>query len=180
MPMPIQNAEEFDKVVNVSWYTPDRPAHEMTFPTVFPFSQMYPLCCIDIRNFLNQFYFFSAQEDNVPSPLSQKIDSQLLTSLDDLLTTKVCASLVSKLSSQYLGQIVQILINLSHFTTACHELENPACQCTFVLVLYYPEWQYFQHHRPSNLSESHDLNSAYIRKPQKTAFSNSSTAKSRT
>ncbi|EXJ62821.1 hypothetical protein A1O7_03261 [Cladophialophora yegresii CBS 114405] len=124
MPMPIQNAEEFEKVVNVSWYTPDRPAHEMTFPTVFPFSQMYPLCCIDIRNFLNQFYFFSAQEDNAPSPLSQKIDSQLLTSLDDLLTTKVCASLVSKLSSQYLGQIVQILINLSHFTTACHELET--------------------------------------------------------
>jgi len=38
--------------------------------------------------------------------------------------TKVCASLVSKLSSQYLGQIVQILINLSHFTTACHELET--------------------------------------------------------
>lgn len=124
MPMPIQNAEEFEKVVNVSWYTPDRPAQEMTFPTVFPFSQMYPLCCIDIRNFLNQFYFFSAQEDNAPSPLSQKIDSQLLTSLDDLLTTKVCASLVSRLSSQYLGQIVQILINLSHFTTACHELET--------------------------------------------------------
>ncbi|KIW75842.1 hypothetical protein Z517_10587 [Fonsecaea pedrosoi CBS 271.37] len=124
MPMPIQNAEEFEKVVNVSWYTPDRPVHEMTFPTVFPFSQMYPLCCIDIRNFLNQFYFFSAQEDNAPSPLTSKIDSQLLTSLDDLLTTKVCASLVSKLSSQYLGQIVQILINLSHFTTACHELET--------------------------------------------------------
>lgn len=123
MPMPIQNAEEFEKVVNVSWYTPDRPVQEMTFPTVFPFSQMYPLCCIDIRNFLNQFYFFSAQDD-APSPLSSKIDSQLLTSLDDLLTTKVCASLVAKLSSQYLGQIVQILINLSHFTTACHELEG--------------------------------------------------------
>lgn len=123
MPMPIQNAEEFAKVVNVSWYTPDRPVQEMTFPTVFPFSQMYPLCCIDIRNFLNQFYFFSAQDD-APSPLSSKIDSQLLTSLDDLLTTKVCASLVSKLSSQYLGQIVQILINLSHFTTACRELET--------------------------------------------------------
>jgi exocyst complex component 6 len=29
------------------------------FPCVLPFSQMYPLCCIDIRNFLNQFYFFS-------------------------------------------------------------------------------------------------------------------------
>lgn len=86
-------------------------------------SEMYPLCCIDIRNFLNQFYFFSAQ-DEAPSPLSTRIDAQLLTSLDDLLCTKVCASLVSKLSSQYLGQIVQILINLSHFTTACHELET--------------------------------------------------------
>lgn len=29
------------------------------FPCVLPFSQMYPLCCIDVRNFLNQFYFFS-------------------------------------------------------------------------------------------------------------------------
>lgn len=123
MPMPIQNAEEFEKVVNVSWYTPDRPIQEMSFPTVFPFSQMYPLCCIDIRNFLNQFYFFSSTDD-APGPLAAKIDSQLLTSLDDLLTTKVCASLISKLSSQYLGQIVQILINLSHFTTACRELES--------------------------------------------------------
>ncbi|RVX69523.1 hypothetical protein B0A52_06587 [Exophiala mesophila] len=123
MPMPIQNAEEFEKVVNVSWYTPDRPIQEMTFPTVFPFSQMYPLCCIDIRNFLNQFYFFSSTDD-APGPLASKIDSQLLSSLDDLLTTKVCASLISRLSSQYLGQIVQILINLSHFTTACRELET--------------------------------------------------------
>lgn len=28
-------------------------------PCVLPFSQMYPLCCIDIRNFLNQIYLFS-------------------------------------------------------------------------------------------------------------------------
>jgi hypothetical protein len=30
-----------------------------SFPCVLPFSQMYPLCCIDIRNFLNQIYLFS-------------------------------------------------------------------------------------------------------------------------
>jgi exocyst complex component 6 len=124
MPMPIQNAEEYEKVVNVSWYTPDRPVDQMTFPTVFPFSQMYPLCCIDIRNFLNQFYFFSDTDAPSPNPLSTTIDALLRTSLDDLLTTKVCASLVSKLSSQYLGQIVQILINLTHFSTACSELES--------------------------------------------------------
>lgn len=120
MPMPIQSAEEFEKVVNVSFFTPDQPVDKVTFPTAFPFSQMYPLCCIDIRNFLNQFYLFA--DDTFPNPVI--IDSKLLASLDDLLTTKVCDSLVDRLSSQYLGQVVQILINLDHFETACHELEN--------------------------------------------------------
>jgi exocyst complex component 6 len=41
-----------------------------------------------------------------------------------LLTEKVCKSLVERLSSQYLGQTVQILINLEHFETACLELEK--------------------------------------------------------
>ncbi|KAK5004135.1 Rab GTPase-binding exocyst subunit S15 [Cryomyces antarcticus] len=59
MPMPINNLDEYDKVVNVSWYTPDKDRESLTFPCVLPFSQMYPLCCIDIRNFLNQIYLFS-------------------------------------------------------------------------------------------------------------------------
>jgi hypothetical protein len=45
-------------------------------------------------------------------------------SLDELLSEKVCKSLVEKLSSQYLGQIVQILINFEYFETACTELEQ--------------------------------------------------------
>ena len=77
MPMPINSIEEYDKVVTVSWYTPDKERDQLTyvsrthqwngastnllqrFPCVLPFSQMYPLCCIDIRNFLNQIYLFS-------------------------------------------------------------------------------------------------------------------------
>ena len=39
------------------------------------------------------------------------------------MSNKVCKTLVDKLSSQYLGQIVQILINLEHFEVACQELE---------------------------------------------------------
>ncbi|GJC95469.1 exocyst complex component [Colletotrichum higginsianum] len=81
---------------------------------------MYPLCCIDIRNFLNQFYFFS--DDHFQHP--NIIDDTLRKSLDELLTEKVCKSLVERLSSQYLGQIVQILINLEHFEAACQELEQ--------------------------------------------------------
>ena len=120
MPMPISNLDEYDKVVNVSWFTPDKPREELTFPCVLPFSQMYPLCCIDIRNFLNQFYFFS--DDHFQHP--NVIDETLKKSLDQLLSNKVCKSLVERLSSQYLGQIVQILINLEHFETACSELEQ--------------------------------------------------------
>lgn len=74
--MAINSLSDYEKVINVSWFTPDRPTEELTwvypvflvcaadadcddsFPCVLPFSQMYPLCCIDIRNFLNQFYFF--------------------------------------------------------------------------------------------------------------------------
>ncbi|KAL4899277.1 hypothetical protein BDW74DRAFT_183916 [Aspergillus multicolor] len=118
MPMPIQTPEEFDKVLNVSWYTPSEP-QEQAFPCVLPFSQMYPLCCIDIRNFLNQFYFFANDEFSDPGI----IDETLKEALDELLCCKVCDTLVERLNSHYLGQIVQILINLEHFEHACHELE---------------------------------------------------------
>lgn len=94
MPMPIQTPEEFDKVLNVSWYNPERPREEQTyvlspsvffissrmklngfprFPCVLPFSQMYPLCCIDIRNFLNQFYFFATDDFPYPSVIDETL-----------------------------------------------------------------------------------------------------------
>ncbi|PHH67967.1 hypothetical protein CDD80_344 [Ophiocordyceps camponoti-rufipedis] len=120
MPMAINSKEEYEKVINVSWYAQDQLTEELKFPSVLPFSQMYPLCCIDIRNFLNQFYFFS--DDHFEH--SDAIDDTLKRSLDELLTEKVCKSLVERLSSQYLGQIVQILINLEHFEMACRELEH--------------------------------------------------------
>lgn len=120
MPMPINSHEEYDKVVSVSWYTPEKTREQLTFPCVLPFSQMYPLCCIDIRNFLNQIYLFS--DDYFQK--STVIDETLRTALDDLLCQKVCQSLIDRLSSQYPGQIVQILTNLEHFETACVELQD--------------------------------------------------------
>lgn len=44
--------------------------------------------------------------------------------MDELLTDVVCQSLVARLDSQYLGQIVQILTNLEYFETACQQLEQ--------------------------------------------------------
>jgi len=120
MPMPINTPDEYDKVVNVSWYTPDKPRDQLTFPCVLPFSQMYPLCCIDIRNFLNEIYRFSDESFQ----RSSVIDHTLQCNLDELLCEKVCDLLVERLASQYPGQIVQILTNLEHFETAVMELQQ--------------------------------------------------------
>ncbi|KAF1812006.1 exocyst complex subunit Sec15-like protein [Eremomyces bilateralis CBS 781.70] len=120
MPMPINTLEEYDKVVEVSWYNPDTDRSDLQFPCVLPFSQMYPLCCIDIRNFLNQIYLFSDDEFE----RANVIDETLKRSLDELLCDKVCQTLVDRLSSQYPGQVVQILTNFEHFETACEELQN--------------------------------------------------------
>jgi exocyst complex component 6 len=73
MPMQINSPEEYEKVINVSWFSPEKQVEDLSFPCVLPFSQMYPLCCIDIRNFLNQFYFFS--DDHFQHPT--KIDETL-------------------------------------------------------------------------------------------------------
>jgi len=120
MPMPIHTIDEYNKVVEVSWYTPEMDPNQLTFPCVLPFSQMYPLCCIDIRNFLNQIYIFA--DDQFQH--SALIDETLQKSLDELLCNNVCQSLIDRLSSQYPGQIVQILINFGHFETACEELQS--------------------------------------------------------
>ena len=91
MPMSIKDIEEYDAVLNLSWYTPEKPRDQLSyvcsfpvlpvlmiisFPCVVPFSQMYPMCCIDIRNFLNQIYFFSDdhfQHPNVIDEILKKV-----------------------------------------------------------------------------------------------------------
>ncbi|KAK6534719.1 hypothetical protein TWF281_006021 [Arthrobotrys megalospora] len=119
MPMAIADAEEYAKVINVSWFKDDRNAEEIQYPTVLPFSQMYPLCCIDLRSFLNKYYFFSREYFHHP----HTIDETLRVSLDEMLKEQVCKTLHERLTSKYLGQIVQILINLEHFENACSELQ---------------------------------------------------------
>lgn len=101
---------------------------------------MYPLCCIDIRNFLNQIYLFSDdffhRSTVIDETLKKVIHDRhslfnvyiliefVSQSLDELLCEKVCQTLIDRLSSQYPGQIVQILTNLEHFETACQELQD--------------------------------------------------------
>lgn len=90
MPMPIGNDEEYDKIISISWYTPDKAREELAyafprsmfwlrsltrirFPCVLPFSQMYPACCIDIRSFLNQFLLFLDDHFQHPSIVDETL-----------------------------------------------------------------------------------------------------------
>ncbi|KAL2017298.1 hypothetical protein VTK56DRAFT_2321 [Thermocarpiscus australiensis] len=120
MPMKINTQEEYDEVLRVTWFVDDKSPDDLTFPSVLPFSRMYFLCCREIGNFLKQFFFFTEENFDYPNV----VDETLRKSLDELLTEIVCQSLVERLNSQYLGQIVQILTNLEHFENACQQLEQ--------------------------------------------------------
>lgn len=56
MPMPIGNLDEYDKVVNVSWFTPDKPREELTYVCVYELLNgplMYfqiPMCIAVLAN----------------------------------------------------------------------------------------------------------------------------------
>jgi exocyst complex component 6 len=122
MPMPINNPEEYSQVLAMSFYSPpadERDPATMEYPCILPFSQMYPLVCMNIRNFVTSAYLFS--DDHFRH--TTKIDQTLRESLDELLVETVSKVLVDRLKSQYPGQIVQILTNLDHFEQACSDLE---------------------------------------------------------
>lgn len=68
-------------------------------------------------------------QNRKPTPTQTRVTAQPIRtnspqSLDELLCEKVCQSLLDQLSSQYPGQIVQILTNLGHFEVACQELQE--------------------------------------------------------
>ncbi|TYJ55946.1 hypothetical protein B9479_003331 [Cryptococcus floricola] len=122
-PMMVNDQEEFDQVAGVCWLaTGEAESLAMQgFPQAMPFSQTYPMCCINIRNFVDQFYQFT---DGVAQQ-HLDIDEVLRKSLDGLLSTHVSKQIAKRLLSMAnLSQIAQIVINLEHFLTACDELES--------------------------------------------------------
>ncbi|WVQ82288.1 hypothetical protein IAT38_004416 [Cryptococcus sp. DSM 104549] len=122
-PMMVNDPEEFDQVAGVCWLaTGEMESLAMQgFPQAMPFSQTYPMCCINIRNFVDQFYQFT---DGVAQQ-HLDIDEVLRKSLDGLLSDHVSKQIAARLRSMSnLSQIAQVVVNLEHFATACDELEG--------------------------------------------------------
>ncbi|KAN0062930.1 Rab GTPase-binding exocyst subunit S15 [Thecaphora frezii] len=122
-PMVVNNADELMKVLNVCWLKPGDADSLRTqgYPLSLPFSQTYPLCCMDIRNLVDQYYTFS---DGF-SQHHRDIDDILKRSLDELLIQQVSNGIRTSLEkTKNLSQIAQIVVNAEHFKLACTELEG--------------------------------------------------------
>jgi len=124
--MVVNDAEEFEKVVSVSWLPPqgEWSAAELShagFPLALPFSQTYPLCCIDIRSFTEQYYQFAEGF----ADRYRDIDDVLRKALDKLLIQQVSQNIQKRLQEIHnISQLSQIVVNVLFFQTACSELES--------------------------------------------------------
>lgn len=122
-PMVVNTAEELEKVLNVCWLRPGDAdtLRSQQLPLALPFSQTYPLCCMDIRNLVDQYYTFS---DGF-SQHHRDIDDILKKSLDDLLIQQVSNAIRKSVeTTSNLSQITQIVVNAEHFKLACTQLES--------------------------------------------------------
>ncbi|KAL8278923.1 hypothetical protein RQP46_008592 [Phenoliferia psychrophenolica] len=124
--MVVNDPEEFEKVVSVSWLPAvgEWSALELQapgFPLALPFSQTYPLCCIDIRSFTEQYYQFSEGF----AEHHRDIDDVLRKALDNLLIKQVSENIQRRLQMiNNLSQLSQIVVNVLFFQTACSDLET--------------------------------------------------------
>ncbi|KAL1413544.1 Rab GTPase-binding exocyst subunit S15 [Vanrija albida] len=122
LPMVVNDQSEFDKVAGVCWLATGEAESLalQNFPQPMPFSQTYPMCCINIRNFVEQFYKFA---DGVTQH-HLDIDEVLRKSLDSLLIDHVSKQIASRVNvMSNLSQIAQVAVNLEHFAVACDDLE---------------------------------------------------------
>lgn len=121
-PMMVHDQDELAKVLTVCWLHPGEAEQlqAQRFPLSLPFSQTYPLCCMDIRSLVEQYYNFSSGF----TQYHREIDEILKQSLDELLIQQISTNIRATVEhSHNLNQIAQIIVNAEHFQLACAELE---------------------------------------------------------
>lgn len=57
MPMSVERSEDLERIQKVTLFGLDTDIQ--SFPQNLPFSELYPLCCSNIRNFVTEYYMFS-------------------------------------------------------------------------------------------------------------------------
>lgn len=109
-----------------------------------PFSQTYPLCCIDIRNYVDQFYQFVESLGRPSQETDETAKKVILTPqkglvkgtrqmlwltsttqiLDRILTRRISFKIRERVkTATNISQLSLVMVNLLFFETACCELE---------------------------------------------------------
>ncbi|GAA94606.1 uncharacterized protein L969DRAFT_94607 [Mixia osmundae IAM 14324] len=124
--MVVETSEQLDKVASVCWLPLQGEWSEAVlrshgFPLGLPFSPTYPLACIDIRNYIDQYYQFVdgfAQH-------RRDVDDRLRMALDTFIRDRLNPTIAKYANpSLNLSQLSQIVVNLCFFQIACSEIEK--------------------------------------------------------
>lgn len=105
-----------------SYSSPSAGRSTGSFPRTLPFSTILPLCCVDVKRCISEYYQYVAGEDGHAAVAAA--DSVLQQAVDGYLTKMVLPALLAKLRSTILSQVVQIVINMEYFESACGEFER--------------------------------------------------------
>lgn len=132
MPMRINDLTLYKKVLAVSWYqtdnpdiipiSPINPNDHRGFPKHLPFSQLYPMTCAQIRSFINKSLQFL--EFNIFNKNYKLLSQLLISSLDELMSSKIGLHLKEKVNSTNREEIAQNLINLDFFYISSNEVSK--------------------------------------------------------
>lgn len=72
-----------------------------SFPCVFPFSQMYPLCCVNMRNFIEMMYLFSDESSKDSGTIDETVRNvskrhgARWTNIDESSHSMICCVILS-------------------------------------------------------------------------------------
>lgn len=120
MPMVIKNKDLYSKIASISWYNVDEEDLDKPFPRVLPFSQVYPLCCAEVRKFVQALESFMDDLEHDEG----EVEFFIKTSVDDILVKTVSQAFFDRLKSTAREQIVQILVNMKYFENMASEVEK--------------------------------------------------------
>lgn len=95
MPMPINSYEEYDKVVSVSWYTPEKSREELTYVIQPVFVRVSILNCPVSHAFFHSLRCTPCAASTSETSSTKYTFSLMTTFRNRLLSTKPCEQYIS-------------------------------------------------------------------------------------
>jgi len=122
IPMVINSADEYEKLLNAYTLQEDSEIILQGFPRTLSFSRSFPESCVIVKTFIKKFYqFIQGFTQNYG-----EMDDLLKKSLDSLLLDDLNGTLIRKMKGKSikLTQVVQIFHDMEFYVKSCDEFER--------------------------------------------------------